>query len=173
MPFLLKEGLIWKTCDTILRLSHEARTLSDMQSVILRSTHSLSPVHWASAKRSFVIAFMTRLVNWALSAPAPVWQKYFWFYTQESKWHIVTFNYPKTTYSLFDSFACYQIPAHSWASSSASLLFSCPSLQLAASPSSAASSTHSSVYLTKRSLTVQKKFVNNMLTKYKNNCVTV
>ncbi len=58
------------------RLAQQAFTLSDMLSVILRSTHSLSPVDWASAKRSLVIAFMTRLVNSGLLVPAPVWEKH-------------------------------------------------------------------------------------------------
>lgn len=45
-------------------LAHQAPTLSDMLSVILRSMQSLGPVDCASANRSLVIAFMTRLVNW-------------------------------------------------------------------------------------------------------------
>ena len=50
-------------------------TLSDMLSVILRSMQSLSPVDWASAKRSLVIAFNARLDNWGASPVAPVGQK--------------------------------------------------------------------------------------------------
>lgn len=57
-------------------LAHQAPTLSDMLSVILRSTQSLGPVDWASANRSLVIAFMTRLVNWGLHPLASVRQKH-------------------------------------------------------------------------------------------------
>lgn len=45
-------------------LVHQTPTLSDMLSVMLRSMQSLGPVDCASANRSLVIAFMTRLVNW-------------------------------------------------------------------------------------------------------------
>lgn len=38
-------------------------TLRDMQSAILRSTHSLGPDNLASAKRSLVIALITRLLS--------------------------------------------------------------------------------------------------------------
>lgn len=60
----------WKRC----KVFHCPPTLSDMQSVILRSTQSLSPVDRASARRSLVIAFMTRLVNWR-SVLAPECQR--------------------------------------------------------------------------------------------------
>lgn len=49
--------------DTSIQINCLQPTLSDIRSVILRSTQSLSPVLWASARRSLVIAFQTRLLS--------------------------------------------------------------------------------------------------------------
>ncbi|TNN46691.1 hypothetical protein EYF80_043099 [Liparis tanakae] len=58
-------GEVFKRWRSVRRLHGcsrvEAPTLSDMRSVMLRSTQSLRPVDRASAKRSLAIAFMTRL----------------------------------------------------------------------------------------------------------------
>lgn len=50
-------------CGASFGKGREASTLSDMLSVMLRSRQSLGPEIRASAKRSLVIAFRTRLVN--------------------------------------------------------------------------------------------------------------
>lgn len=52
-----------KDAKLLTRKDGQAATLSDMLSVMLRSTQSLGPEIRASAKRSLVIAFKTRLVN--------------------------------------------------------------------------------------------------------------
>lgn len=65
--YLLSEretsSLLYNSKEMFKREEDLPDTLSDMQSVMLRSTQSLSPVDRASAKRSLVMAFMTRLVN--------------------------------------------------------------------------------------------------------------
>lgn len=122
--------------------TYQTSTLSDIRSVILRSTQSLSPVLWASARRSLVIAFQTRLLSWGLSVFDSTGNKH----KQCRKKTVFISSTLICSAFFFTSTDLYQYYAHARASSFASPLSFCSFWQPAASPTAAASSTHFSLH---------------------------